>query len=188
MPAATGTGGIGGRGGTRTPLTGPNPAIQAALRDQLWLVTLTGMVGTEFTGTLANDWNRETLALRPGIAAALERVVAAHGIARPPNSIPVFEVEQAAPFASVSAALGPAPPPPSPLGARGTQAGFAADAWRVDLTSETELPTKVVLNRIFVGLSVDLAVRNRGASIHRVSYIVSMLGRIRFAAPRPTIQ
>jgi hypothetical protein len=152
---------------------------QAALREQKWLLVLSGVALVTFEGTLANDWNRETLDLGLGVALAppLDHIIGAHGIARPSGPhVPTFQVEQAAPFAGLSSIFGNASP---------RHPGFAVDDWRVNLFNGTEAGTTRRLDRLFAGLLVDLAVRNRSAGIFRVSYTASLLGRIRFAAPPP---
>ncbi|MEA3011838.1 MAG: hypothetical protein QOD42_383 [Sphingomonadales bacterium] len=154
---------------------------QAALREQKWLLVLSGVALVNFEGTLANDWNHETLdlGLASALAPPLDHIIGAHRIARPSRQhVASFQVEQAAPFAGLSAIFGNGSP---------RQPGYAVDDWGVNLFTGTEAGTNASLRGLFAGLLVALAVRNRSAIIYRVSYTVSLLGRIRFAAPPPIL-
>ena len=59
--------------------------------------------------------------------------------------------------------------------------GFAADLWRPNpFMTKSDAFSGVSLERLFSGIQVDVAVRDSDAWIHRVSYQITLLGKIVF--------
>ena len=85
-----------------------------------------------------------------------------------------FQVEQVAPFAAPSAMFN---------AGSSFQAGYAVDNWRLHVPPGPPPPDALssgTLRNLFAGIEVDLAVRNKAAVIHRVSYNIALLGKIVF--------
>ncbi|MEN1956583.1 hypothetical protein [Luteimonas changyuni] len=59
--------------------------------------------------------------------------------------------------------------------------GFAVDRWRPNPFSPATGFNNVPLDRLFSGIQVDVAVRDTDAWLHRVSYSVVLLGKVRFS-------
>jgi hypothetical protein len=138
---------------------------------------LTGVAIVDFAGNNANDWRRDTLWILPEIIGSPLRFVLTHFGVSPPggDGRPAFQLEQWAPFAAVSSSFSRE---------TGTvDAGFAVDQWRPhkflhDVTVEGQS-----VNQLFNGIDVDLAVRNNQAVLHRVSYHVTLIGKVVFLQP-----
>lgn len=127
------------------------------------LMVLTGVVNVDLSGTIPDDWRRETILITPDISApmhyALEhfQLPSAEGSLTKPTK--VFVVDQWAPFAAVSSVVD-----------RAGRAGFAVDQWRLHGDAGTDT--------IFSGVEVDVAVLNDHAEMYRVSYNITLVGRI----------
>jgi hypothetical protein len=150
------------------------------ISDQKWLLVLTGVGIIDLRGNNPNDWRRETLIIYPDMQAPLQYAVNRYSIPKPVglNTRPDLDLEQWAPFAAVSSIFNKdseiASQPPR------TDAGFAVDIWRPNsFFSTTDAGGKPV-NNIFTGIAVDVAVRNQRATLHRVSYHITLLGKIVF--------
>lgn len=192
VPAATALPGLAGLGGLTAnppPVPPTQPPItlldaqRAALRAQKWLLFLTGVAIVDLQSTLANDWRHETLFIGVPLRGPLGRAVSDYRIARPPGVegnqyVLAFQVEQAAPFAAPSAIFNPG---------SSVHAGYAVDDFRLPVPTNplpTDALTGVPLRNLFSGIEVDLAVRNKAAVIHRVSYNIALLGKIVFSSPQ----
>ncbi len=149
----------------------PKPANISA---QKFVVVLTGVGIIDLQGNNPNDWRRETASIFPDIAAPLNFAINKYGIPRPVglNTAPAITLEQWAPFAAVSSTLA------TQLG--GVNAGFAVDVWRPSPFFQTTDAGGQSVNNIFTGIDVDVAVRNNTATIHRISYHITLVGRIVF--------
>ena len=125
------------------------------------LMVLTGVVNVDLSGTIPDDWRRETILIAPDTSApihyALEHFQLPNFGLTLPNK--VFVVDQGAPFAAVSSVVD-----------RAGRAGFAVDQWRLHGDAGTD--------RIFSGVEVDVAVLNDHAEMYRVSYNITLEGRI----------
>lgn len=83
-----------------------------------------------------------------------------------------LQVEQWAPFAALSSVLNQH---------ESINSGFAVDLWRPNpFVTKTDAFSGVPLDRLFTGIQVDVAVRDSDAWIHRVSYHITLLGKIVF--------
>ena len=62
--------------------------------------------------------------------------------------------------------------------------GFAIDAWRPNPYFSATDVNDVPVSNIFTGIDADVAVRNTNATMHRVSYHITIIGRIAFLLTR----
>jgi len=63
-------------------------------------------------------------------------------------------------------------------------AGFAVDVWRPNhFESGTNVVSGQPVNNIFTGVNADLAVNDSDAWLYRLSYNITLLGKIVFIAP-----
>jgi hypothetical protein len=149
----------------------PKPASISA---QKFVVVLTGVGIINLQGNKPNDWRRETVSIFPDIAAPLNFAINKYGIPRPVGlkTSPSITLEQWAPFAAVSSEF------VAQLG--GVNAGFAVDVWRPSPFFQTTDAAGQPVNNIFTGIDVDVAVRPNSATLHRVSYHITLTGRIVF--------
>jgi hypothetical protein len=164
-------------GVTARPAPVSTTPLQSDPRNQKFVLVVTGVAGVDLQGTLANDWRHQTISLGLDLAVPLKHAIAEHGITRPPgvegNQYVVgFQVEQFAPFAA-----------PASIFNAGTSvhAGYAVDAWHLNaLGTAPDAFSGATLINLFTGISIDLAVRNKEAVIHRVAYHVTLIGKIVF--------
>jgi hypothetical protein len=156
---------------TALALNEPKPN---SISDQSWLVTLTGVCIVDLKGNSANDWRRETLSIFPDINAPMEFAVNKYSIPKPVgiNIRPALNLEQWAEFATISAIF------EKDSGA--TDAGFGVDDWRLNPLFSGTSPGDKPAHKVFTGILVDAVVRNNKATLHRVSYHITLLGKIVF--------
>jgi len=157
-----------------------NEANPSSISDQKWHLVLSGVGIIDLRGNNANDWRRETLIIYPDMQAPLQYAVNRYSIPKPVglNTRPDLDLEQWAPFAAVSSIFHKdseiASEPPR------TDAGFAVDVWRPNPFFSTTDAGGRPANKVFTGIAVDVAVRNHRATLHRVSYHITLLGKIVF--------
>jgi hypothetical protein len=150
---------------------------EPSVQDQKFLLVLSGVVIVDIKGNSGAQWRRETVSIRPDLFSPLQYAVSRHGIPTPPGSSGTnyqlwFEVEQWAPFAAVSSMFNEH---------ESVNSGFAVDRWRPNPFVTATGFNNTTLDRLFSGIQVDVAVRDTDAWLHRVSYSVVLLGRVRFA-------
>jgi hypothetical protein len=148
----------------------------ASISLQKWQVVLTGVGLIDFQGNNPNDWRRDTLSIFPNIINdPLSFVIQKYGIPRknPLETTMGFELDLWAPFVA-----------PTSTFSRETgtvDAGFAVDDWRpAPFNSGTDAVTGTQVKQVWNGVLADLAVRNNNATMHRVSYHITLAGRIVF--------
>jgi hypothetical protein len=141
-------------------------------------------------GNSTNDWLRETVPFCPGNSLELGldagegplRYAISHYSIPTPSQDPkdyelVFSLEDFswAPFASLSFIYDEQ---------QSIYAGYAVDVWRPShfLHGLRYPEVTQTIDRIFTGISVDVAVRDTDAIIYRLGYHITLLGRIAFAA------
>ncbi len=149
-----------------------NEAAPSGIGEQKWLLTLSGVAIPDVKGS-AFDWFRESLVIQPDLRGPINQAVSRFGIPRPDEAAhhPQFAVEQWAPFAAISSI--------SDLDNVG-KAGFAVDVWRPrPFWTGKDANGREVTN-LWDGIEVDVAVRDAEARLNRVSYQITLLGRIRF--------
>jgi hypothetical protein len=148
-----------------------------AAEEQKFLLALSGVVIIDIKGTSGAQWRRETISIRPDMFSPLQYALTRHGVPLPQGANSgsyqlLFEVEQWAPFAAVSSMFNEQ---------HSVNSGFAVDRWRPNPFVNATGFNNVPLSRLFSGIQVDIAVRDIDAWLHRVSYSVMLLGKIRFA-------
>jgi hypothetical protein len=151
-----------------------NEVKPSSISEQKWLLVLTGVGILDLKGNNPDDWRRETLVIFPDIGAPLQFAVDRFSIPRPvgQQTQPAFNLDQWAPFAAISAIFD-----------RDTgtvDAGYAVDIWRPNHFFDTADAGGNPVHNIFTGIAVDVAVRNDKAVLHRVSYHITLLGKIVF--------
>lgn len=145
-------------------------------QEQKFLLVLSGVVIVDIKGNSGAQWRRETVSIRPDLFSPLQYAVGRHGVPLPPGSSAgsyhlLFEVEQWAPFAAVSSMFNEQ---------QSVNSGFAVDRWRPNPFASATGYNNAALDRLFSGIQVDVAVRDTDAWLHRVSYSIVLLGKIRF--------
>jgi hypothetical protein len=153
-----------------------NEAKPATIGLQKWHVVLTGVGVIDFQGNNVDDWRRDTLSIFPSIITpALQSAISRYNIPvpDPAQAHMAFELDQWAPFAA-----------PSSTFSRETgtvDAGFAVDQWApAPFNFGTDVISSSQVKQVFNGINVDIAVRNNLATLHRVSYHITLVGRIVF--------
>jgi hypothetical protein len=153
-----------------------NEPKAASISLQKWQVVLTGVGVIDFQGNNVDDWRRDTLSIFPNIITpALQSAMNRFGIPVPdPTETQMgFELDQWAPFAAPSSTFSRE---------SGTvDAGFAVDQWEpAPFNFGTDVISSSQVKQVFNGINVDIAVRNNQATLHRVSYHITLVGRIVF--------
>ena len=165
------------------------PAAQAVsepppanIYQQKWLLVLSGVVIANFQGNSTSQWLSETVTILPDVGdnpdlGPLNWAISQYGIPRPPaNTLynTVFSVDEWAPFASLSSIYDQA---------QSIDAGYAVNDWRpTHFQTGTDVMTNAAVSNIFTGIDVDMAVRDTDAYIYRLSYNITLRGRIVFTA------
>jgi hypothetical protein len=164
----------------------------AAFFNQTWLLVLTGIVEADLKGTSTSGWLNETVTFLPhGLRYSgdfdsdpvgegpLYWVLNQYGIVRPDN-IHEYEVCFSlqrygwAPFVSLSAIFDEG---------QSINAGFAVNLWRpTHFKKGLKHKTLEPVGNVFTGINVDLGVRDTDAYILKLSYNITLLGRIVIAA------
>ena len=157
--------------------TAVGAAAPSEIQAQTWLLVLSGVAIIDLKGITASEWRRETALLRPELTGPLRYAIDRYAIPTPPGDegltfTPEFQVEQWAPFAALSSMLNQH---------ESINSGFAVELWRPNpFVTKTDALSGVPLDRLFTGIQVDVAVRDSDAWIHRVSYHITLLGKIAF--------
>ena len=159
-----------------------NEARPTSVAAQSWLIQFSGVGILDLPGNILLDWRREMLTILPDVSPPLQFAINRHAIPVPTSSIgpvsPAIVVEQIVPYAAISSALYRHESP-----AHGTHIidfGFAVDYWRPNpFFSAPDVNNQPVYN-IFTGIIVGIAIRTTRAIIHRVSYQITIIGKIAF--------
>jgi hypothetical protein len=148
---------------------------------QPWLLVLSGIGIVNFNEESAqvdpaDDWTRGTVRIQPDIDSALEYAVHRYSIPVPKtriktDGVPVFDADQWVPFAAVS----------SWLTDRARVPAFAVEYWKPTHFESIFDVAGNPLHHVFSGIDVTLAVRE--AIIYRVSYHITLVGKIVFREP-----
>lgn len=153
-----------------------NEAKPTSIAGQSWLIQFSGVGILNLTGNNSNDWRREILTFFPDVSAPLQFAISRHAIPVPtsPNGrvSPSIIVEQIVPYVAISSAL--------EKSSGGADFGFAVDDWRPSPFFSAPDANGHPVSNIFTGIDVDIAVRNTNATIHRVSYQITIIGKIAF--------
>lgn len=145
----------------------------ATIADQRWIFQTNGVAIVNFTGKTTVDWSRDDLLISPPLGTALNDALIRYSIPVPPvrGAFPWMQVERWFPFATLSSIFD-----------RHTAVdmGFAVDRWRPEARSGTEAGTGATLPNLISGMRVDIAARDSDATLHRVSYSITVEGKIKF--------
>jgi len=159
------------------------------IHDQKWLLVLSGVVIADLKGDSSSRWDYQTVSFTPDMAGPddpsstsgpLNWAISHYSIPKPAGSpgaqyLIRFSVEEWAPFVSLSAIYNQG---------QSINSGFAVDAWRPNhFGSGTDVLSNRPVNNLFVGINVDLAVRDTDAWLYRIGYNITLLGKIVFVAP-----
>ena len=158
----------------------------ASIHDQKFLLVLSGVVIANLEGNCGSQWLQETLSFFPDMAGPqnsgpLNWAINRFAIPKPPgqNFSIGFSLEEWAPFASLSSIFNQD---------QSINSGFAVDVWRPNhFTTGTDAFTHSTVGSIFTGINVDVAVRDTDAWIYRISYNVTLLGKIVFLTTPKTL-
>lgn len=144
----------------------------AQVRDQRFLLILSGVAIVDVKGNSEAVWLHETVSLRPSISDALGYAINRWQIPTPPagSYVTAFQTEQWAPFVALSSVFNQG---------QSINSGFALDTWRLNpFGGGTDVLTNQVFNQLFSGVQADIAVRDTDAWIFRLSYNIALLGKI----------
>jgi hypothetical protein len=157
--------------------------------EQKWLVVLSGVVIADLKGDSTSSWNRQVVTFAPDMAGPddpsatsgpLNWAISRYSIPRPPGAIGAqylvrFSVESWSPFVSLSAIFNKN---------ESNNSGFAVDAWRPHhFGSGKDVVTGQDVSQLWNGVNADLAVRDNDAWVYRLSYNITLVGKIVFVAP-----
>lgn len=144
-----------------------------SIHEQKWLLVLSGVAVSNVKGNSEAQWLQETLHLIPDLLGPLNSAINRYSIPQPPEGgLRTFQVEQWSPFAAMSSVFNQAV---------SNNSGFAVNVWRPNpfgdgIDAFSGNPVK----NIFTGIQVDVAVRDTDAFLIRVSYNITLLGKIVF--------
>ena len=149
------------------------------LQEQTWLLVLTGVAIVDVKGTSTGHWFHETVSIRPVLKWALNEAINWYNLPTPPGTEDVdwwlgFHIfrQSSVYFAAPSSMFN--------AGAS-VNSGFAVDSWgRNPYVQGTDVFTNMLVGNLFDGITVDVAVRDTDAILHRVSYHITLVGRIHF--------
>ncbi len=154
-----------------------NETQPTSIADQKWMLILSGVANLGLKGN-GSEWLRETVLLFPDIFNPMTQTINRYNIPVPPSDPGYqleFQVEQWAPHATLSSIYNKG---------HSINSGFAVDVWRPNpFSSDTDVVTNAPINRIFSGIQVDVAVSDIDAYFYRISYHITLIGKIRFGKP-----
>jgi hypothetical protein len=161
----------------------------ANIRDQKWLLVLSGVVIANIMGAATGGWNRQTVSFIPDMAGPddptatsgpLNWAIGQYHIPRPAGTVGTnylvrFSLEEWSPFVSLGSVFDQN---------QSINAGFAVDDWRPNhFDSGTDVVTHQPVNNIFTGVNADVGVSDSDAWLYRLTYNITLLGKIVFIAP-----
>jgi murein DD-endopeptidase MepM/ murein hydrolase activator NlpD len=156
--------------------TAANQAPPNSIQDQKWLLVLSGVGIVDLKGISPAQWLHETVSIRPNLLGPLQYAINRYAIPTPPGTVDAnywvgFQVEQWAPFAALSSMFNKD---------ASDNSGFAVDVWRPNPFAAANDFANTQLTNLFAGIQVDVAVRDSDAWLYRLSYNITLLGKIVF--------
>ena len=160
-----------------------------SILDQKWLLVLSGVVVANQRGDNSGNWNHQTVSFTPDMSGTddptstsgpLNWAISQYSIPKPPGTVGTdylirFSLEEWSPFVSLGSVFDQG---------QSINAGFAVDDWRPNpFDSGNDVVTGQPVNNIFTGVNADLAVSDSDAWIYRLTYNITLLGKIVFIAP-----
>ena len=149
-------------------VTEPRPATIA---DQRWIFQMNGVALITVHGQPNGDWFRDQLLISPNLSTALIPALARYSIPPVTGATPWMQVESSFPFATLSSLFDQH---------QAVDMGFAVDRWQILTRPGTEAGTGQTLQNLLSGMIVDLAVRDTDAFLYRVSYSITVQGKMKF--------
>jgi hypothetical protein len=147
----------------------------ATIHDQQFLVVLSGVVLANYEGQKSGNWLYDTLSFNPdSLTNLLNNAIGTYNIPKPTGLGfgVAFSVSQWAPFVALSSIFDKD---------QSVNAGFAVQVWRpTPFTTGTDALSHQPIGNIFNGVNVDVGVSDSDASILRLSYNISLIGKIVF--------
>lgn len=149
-------------------ITEPRPATIA---DQRWIFQMNGVALVDMRGKTTASWVHDQLLISPNLSTALTPALSRYAIPPVPGATPWMQVESSIPFATLSSIYDQH---------HAVDMGFAVDRWRIQTRPGTEAVTGQTLQNLLSGMVVDLAVRDSDAILHRVSFNITVQGKMKF--------
>lgn len=149
-----------------------NETAPTRIQDQKFLLVLSGVAIIDVKGNSTAQWFYETVVIRPDIVAPLQAAVAKYHIPVPGGAATYrvgFQVEQWVPSAALGSIFNQN---------QSVNSGFAVERWRPNPFDSMKDFSNVTVNNLFSGIQVDVAVRDTDAWLFRLSFQVTLLGRI----------
>ena len=151
-----------------------NESAPSSVADQKWILVLSGVANINLKGN-GSQWLRETFRIIPDLFAPMNYAINHYNFPTPPQYNLRFQVEQWAPYSAPSSMYNQS---------HSVNSGFAVDLWRPNpFASDTDVVTNANFDHVFTGIQVDVAVSDIDAIFYRLSYHITLLGRIRFGQP-----
>ena len=153
-----------------------NESPPRSVTDQKWMLVLSGVVNIDLKGN-SSQWLRETVRILPDMNSPLTHAITLHNVSTPQGQgyTPRFQVEQWVPHAAPSSMFNRK---------HSVNSGFAVDVWRPHpFLTDTDVITNASIGNIFNGIQVDVAVSDVDAYLYRLSYHITLIGKIRFGQP-----
>jgi hypothetical protein len=149
-------------------VTEPRPATIA---DQRWIFQMNGVALVDMRGKTNTSWHHDQLLISPNLGTALIPALTRYAIPPVPGGTPWMQVDSSIPFATLSSIFDEH---------HAVDMGFAVDRWKIQTRRGTEAGTGQTLQDLLSGMVVDLAVRDSDAILHRVSFNITVQGKIKF--------
>jgi hypothetical protein len=143
----------------------------ATIADQRWIFQMNGVAVVNVQGKTNVDWFRDQLLISPNLGAALTPALGRYSIPPVTGATPWMQVESSIPFATLSSIFDQH---------EAIDMGFAVDRWQMQTRPGTEAGTGRTLQSLLSGMIVDVAVRDSDAVLHRVSYNITVQGKMKF--------
>ncbi len=145
-----------------------NDPKPASISEQVWSLLLTGVVTVNPLNNETINSPAETITISPDFLTPLQSAVQKWRIPVPthPDAAfsPVLSLQEWAPFAGIGTA------------------GVEVDVWRpTPFNKNARDPGKNPIPNVFAGIDVDIRVIDNKATLPRVTYSVTLLGKIVFA-------
>lgn len=143
------------------------------VRNQPFLLVLSGVVVVDMRGLYEAQWTTETVVIRPPLWDPLSYAIDKWGLPTPSANYTLeFDTEQWSAIVTLSSIWNKDV---------SVNSGYAVDAWRPGPWRQgQDAATNRQLDQLFDGLEVDLAVQDIDAWILRVGYHITLVGRIAY--------
>lgn len=154
-----------------------NEPTPTDVAEQRFLLILSGVAIIDFKGNSTNAWLNNTVSLKPDVLPAILHACEKHRIPFPREEFsPLydigFHVEQSAQFSGLSSIYNDNV---------SNDSGFAVDSWSpAPYKFGNDILSGDTYDQVYNGLNVKIGARDSDAFIKRLSYHISLVGRIVF--------